>query len=152
MKVLKALAVAFSLLLSQQIFAQDYKNAIGLRFAGDGYAGGLGINYKHFLNSDKSIDLTLRAQRYAAFSALYQINKPIQTENNLQWHYGAGGFLTFPKNGLGVGAMGNLGIEFTFKEVPLNLGLDWRPELLLAPTLNAEFSNVGLSVRFVIGR
>jgi hypothetical protein len=153
MKIFKALAIAITVLTTQSLFAQDYKNAVGLRFAGDGYAGGLGINYKHFLGEGSSaIDLTLRAERAAAFSALYQIHTQIKSEQSLQWHYGVGGFLTFPKNGVGVGAMGNLGIEFTFKDVPLNLGLDWRPELLLAPTLDAEFSNIGLSVRFVIGR
>jgi hypothetical protein len=153
MKIGKLIFAALLSAAGMQAVAQDYKSAVGLRIAGDGYAGGLGINYKQFLSSgNKAIDLTLRAERVTAFSGLYQIHQQIKSEQSLQWHYGLGAFMVLPRNNVGIGAMGNLGLEFTFKEAPINIGFDWRPELLLAPTLDAEFGNIGLSIRFVIKR
>jgi hypothetical protein len=45
-----------------------------------------------------------------------------------------------------------LGLDYNFTNLPLNLSLDWKPELSLIRTVNFEPAAVGISARFVIPR
>ena len=45
--------------------------------------------------------------------------------------------------------MGIIGIDYKFRDVPLNLSIDWKPELNLVRSVNFEAATVGLSLRFV---
>jgi hypothetical protein len=49
-----------------------------------------------------------------------------------------------------LGAAGELGVEFRFKDAPLALGLDWRPTFVIIE--NTDFtSGFGFNVRYVFG-
>ncbi len=45
--------------------------------------------------------------------------------------------------------MGIVGLDYTFQQVPINLSIDWKPELNLVRSVNFEAATVGLSIRFV---
>jgi hypothetical protein len=47
-----------------------------------------------------------------------------------------------------IGAAGIIGLDYNFPNIPLNLSLDWKPELNLIEKIGFEASTVGFSVRY----
>jgi len=48
------------------------------------------------------------------------------------------------------GPMGVVGIDYKFDNAPINLSLDWKPELDIAPAINFIPDAFALSVRFTL--
>lgn len=48
------------------------------------------------------------------------------------------------------GAMGLVGLDYSFAKAPVSLSVDWKPELILSREVGFEPAAVGLSVRFVM--
>ena len=82
----------------------------------------------------------------------------IVEHNVLQWYYGGGGYLGFVKSynanteknetNTNFGAQGVLGLDYKFANLPLNLSLDWKPELNIISDINFEPAAIGFSARF----
>lgn len=73
-------------------------------------------------------------------------------EEAFNWYMGAGPFLYIPSNAdynFGLGAVGELGISYTFNSVPISLSADWRPYFRLLENTNISFGGFGLNVRYV---
>jgi hypothetical protein len=135
--------------------AQEYKTGIGIRA---GFSSGLTI--KHF-ESYKAAFEGLLTTRWQGFdiTGLYEIhNKAFEVEH-LNWYYGGGAHLGFyngnyvswGNNGTAytvVGIDGILGIEYTFSELPINIGIDWKPALNLIGYAGL-WSEGAISVRYV---
>ena len=51
-----------------------------------------------------------------------------------------------------LGAQGIVGIDYKFANVPLNLSIDWKPELNLISDINFEPGAVGFTARFTFGK
>ena len=83
-----------------------------------------------------------------AICALYEIHKPINAVENLQWFIGAGGYVGFNNSSSNLGAAGIVGLDYKFINVPLNISLDWKPELNIISKVGFEASGVGFSARF----
>lgn len=126
--------VAFCSLLS--LHAQDYRTGIGLRA---GYPAGLTI--KHFVSNRTAIEGIL-ATRWGGFviTGLFEAHRQLADVDNLNWYYGLGAHLGFwngdnDRNFWGdpgtsytvVGIDGILGLEYSFEEIPVNIGIDWKP-------------------------
>lgn len=65
------------------------------------------------------------------------------------WFYGVGGYVGFESKRTYFGPTGIAGLDYNFREIPLNLSLDLKPELDLAPKVSLIFYSVGLSARYV---
>lgn len=63
------------------------------------------------------------------------------------WYVGVGPSL-YLGNPFGLGAAGEIGLEYRFKDAPLALGLDYRPTLVLVET-TTWFNAFGFNVRYV---
>ena len=66
------------------------------------------------------------------------------------WYAGAGVF-TFIGDDFDLGIIGEIGLEYRFKSVPLALGLDWRPYLKIIDETSFGADGFGLNVRWVFG-
>ena len=69
------------------------------------------------------------------------------SDSPINWYLGVGpsAFLGSP---FALGASGEIGLEYRFKDAPLAIGLDWRPTFIIVETTN--FTNsFGLNVRYV---
>jgi hypothetical protein len=140
------IASAFSLTTK----AQDnsaYKNAIGIRLGSSVPAIKSGITYKHFIGSN-ALEGILSFGDGVGVCGLYEIHKPISSVDNLQWLIGFGAYVAFNNSNSNVGAAGIIGLDYKFKEIPLNISLDWKPELNIISIVAFEASGVGLSARF----
>jgi hypothetical protein len=135
--------------------AQDYKNGIGISA---GYSAG--VTFKHF-NSEKVALEGLFTTRWAGFglTGLYEVHNQTFDVERLKWYYGGGVHIGFyngdhvpwgePGTGYTVvGIDGIIGIEYTFKEAPINLGINWKPVLDLTGNPGL-WSEGALTVRFV---
>lgn len=146
-------AIAFTTTTS----AQSYKTGIGVRLSSSQAMVNNSISLKHFLNERSAIEALFSFGDPLALGALYEVHKPFSTEG-LQWFYGGGGYLGFVKSwnpnkqrnetDVNVGAQGVLGLDYKFVNLPLNLSLDWKPELNLVSDINFEPAAIGFTARF----
>ena len=137
--------------------AQAYKTGVGMRLSSAQAMVNNSISLKHFMNERAAIEVLFSFGDPLAIGALYEIHKPFSTEG-LQWFYGGGGYLGFVKTwnpnknknetDVNVGAMGVLGLDYKFVNLPLNLSLDWKPELNLVSDINFEPAAIGFTARF----
>lgn len=153
--LLLCLTAGFILLAQTESQAQStYKNAIGGRF---GEANG--VTFKTFVNNQDALDFILNFQSrgnysYFRLTGLYEIHKPFQNAAGLRYYYGAGATLgsrkdkRYDDSQLLAGIDGVLGLDYKFDGAPINLSLDWKPELVIAPDTDFEARGLGLSVRF----
>lgn len=141
----KLILSAFMLLgLAFSAQAQDIsKNALGLRLGdNDGFGGE--ISYQRGLSKNNRLELDLgwrNSNDVDAFklTGIYQWLWNI--EGGFNWYAGVGGGVgswsydkkiggvNYEDSGAFVFVAGNLGIEYNFKEAPIQLSLDIRPEL-----------------------
>ncbi|MGN7205726.1 hypothetical protein ACTHQF_15750 [Pedobacter sp. SAFR-022] len=134
--------------------AQSYRNAIGGRF---GTANG--VTFKTTLGDNKMLDLIANFRSndgysYFRVTGLYEIYNPLQGAPGLNWYYGIGGSVGSRKwkfddtNKAYISLDGVVGLDYKFADAPINLSLDWKPAIELAPSTEFDSSGLGLSVRF----
>jgi hypothetical protein len=131
--------------------AQNYKSALGVRISGNSSVGGFGLTYRHFLNEKTSLEGILSLKDPFGVAGLYQLHRPITGVDNLTWFYGGGAYISFSKPDIGAGLLGNIGMDYKFDAVPINLSVDWKPEIALAPKAGINFNTFGFSIRYVFG-
>jgi hypothetical protein len=144
--LLLIVALAFSISAKAQEESSSYKNALGIRLGSSVPAIKNGITYKHFIGSN-AIEGILSFGDGVGVCGLYEIHKPLSTEN-LQWLIGFGGYVGFTSSTSNVGAAGIIGLDYKFSQIPLNLTLDWKPELNIISKVGFEASGIGFSARF----
>jgi hypothetical protein len=137
-------------------YTQDYNTGIGLRL---GYSNGLTI--KHFTGSKTALEGIFASRwRGFEFTGLYEIHNQAFHTERLNWYFGFGGHVGFWNGdyaGWGnpgtsytvVGIDGILGIEYNFNEVPLNIGIDWKPALNIIGYSGFWGDGGALSIRYI---
>lgn len=133
--------------------AQDYKHAIGGRF---GSANG--VSFKTGLSKGAMLELignfrSTKGASYFNITGLYEVYNPISGADGLNWFYGGGASIgSYKVKGFDgdvyLSANGVLGLDYKFKEAPINLSLDWIPALQLTPDTGFWGGDIGLGVRF----
>jgi hypothetical protein len=139
-------------------YSQDYKTGIGLRA---GFNQGLTI--KHFIGEKSAFEFLL-ATRWRGFeiTGLYEIHNQFFNVERLKWYFGLGAHIGFwngdyTYNRWGekgtrytvVGVDGIIGLEYSFREVPLNLGLDWKPAFNFVGYSGFWGDGGALSIRYI---
>ena len=158
---------AFNMLSAQEVqnasaIGTDYKTAIGIRLSNNAPVISNAITLKHFLNEKTAIEGFFSfGHDLVSFGALGEIHKPFSTPG-LQWFYGAGAYLGFGKeydvnkarnvNTTFFGGQGVVGLDYKFASIPINISLDWKPELNLVSDINFEPAAIGFSARFTFAK
>ncbi|MAD96579.1 MAG: hypothetical protein CMB99_04550 [Flavobacteriaceae bacterium] len=142
----KLLIVA--LFVSGFAFGQEISdNTIGLRFGGGNGVGGE-ISYQMKLSESNRLEVDLGlANEFTNFKATATYQWVWVLENRFNWYAGFGGGLV-SANGTGIYAAGVVGIEYNFEEAPVQISLDYRPEVGVAGGLSGVESNIALAVRY----
>jgi len=128
--------------------AQNYKTAVGVRLGPNTAAISGGFTAKHFINENTALEGIIGINNGLGICGLYEKHFNIEAVNNLQWFAGFGGYVAFNNNNTFIGGAGIVGLDYKFEEIPLNLSLDWKPELNIISKVNFESSGIGLSARF----
>jgi hypothetical protein len=147
--------------LSSTLNAQEYKTALGIRLSSSQAIVNNSISVKHFLNEKVAIEGLFSFGDPLAIGALVELHQPVGA-SGINWFYGGGAYLGFVKSynpntaknetDANFGAMGVLGLDYKFQNIPLNLSLDWKPELNLVSDINFEPAAVGFTVRFTFAK
>ena len=142
------LLVAFLLAMITFSKAQNYKTAVGVRLGPNTAAVTGGFTVKHFTNENTALEGIIGVNNGLGICGLYEKHFNIEAVNNLQWFAGFGGYVAVNNNNTFIGGAGIVGLDYKFEEIPLNISLDWKPELNIISTVNFQSSGVGLSARF----
>ena len=130
--------------------AQEYVNAVGVRLGPGSPAITSGFTIKHFLNESNALEgIVGIGNGGLGLCGLYEWHHPIASVTHLQWFVGAGGYVAFRNKNSAIGAAGIVGLDYKFDQIPLNISLDWKPELNLISTVGFESNTVGISARFI---
>lgn len=154
----KNLFVLFFILISCNLFSQDYKAAVGLRA---GYNNG--VTGKYFIQRDVAIE-GLIALRWSGvnITGLYEKHKfSAFKERRLNWFYGFGAHIGFwgtsstnpwfnddDGSHVVIGVDGIVGLEYNIKEIPFNISIDWKPAVNIIGKSNMWFDNAAISFRY----
>jgi hypothetical protein len=136
--------------------AQEYKTGIGLR-AGTSS----GVTIKHFLGKKAAFE-GLLTTKWDGFdiTGLYEVHNRAFDVDHLNWFYGFGGHVGFwdgnntPWGESGstyavIGAVGILGLEYSFSDVPIGIGIDWKPVLNIIGDQGLWGDEAALSFRYI---
>jgi len=145
-RLLLLLVATFVLgLSSNEAKAQDYSDAIGLRLGWP-----VGATYKHLFGGGHGIEAMFGYDYGGDLSVLYEYHIEIPQVPGLRPIVGAGLDFQFDHRFFGFGVDPIVGLDYKFSNAPINLTVDWRPTILLAPHVSFWAGFAALSVRYTI--
>lgn len=160
-KIVCSFLLISGLCVATTVSAQDYKTGVGVRLSSSPAMVNNSITLKHFLNERTAIEGLFSFGDPLALGALVEVHKPLSA-SGIQWFYGGGGYIGFVKTynatkdkdetDVNFGAQGIIGLDYKFVNLPLNLSLDWKPELNLVGDINFEPAAIGFTARFTFGK
>jgi hypothetical protein len=146
------LPVTLLLMLAGTVSAQKnsptYKTAAGVKI----YPGGLTL--KHFVKENQAVDfIGYFWQKGTRITGLYEFHGNISSSENFKWYVGPGVHVGLFSNkyydgGVAVGVDGVLGLDYKFKDAPINLSLDWQPSFEFGDYEGFQAGWGGLGIRY----
>lgn len=140
---------------------QPYKTALGVRLSSSNALVNNAVTVKHFLNDKMAVEGLLSFGDPLALGGLIELHQPLSSQG-LSWYYGGGAYLAFIKtvnvntqktsSDPNFGAQGVIGLDYKFNNIPLNIALDWKPELNIVSNINFEPAAIGFTARFTFGK
>lgn len=139
------LTLALMMSMAGALSAQGGSNAIGIRF---GY--GAEISYQRPFGKENRLEADLGFNGGgASLSGIYQwVWDLSKVTPGLKWYAGAGATLGVYSSDFSVGAVGQIGTEYNFKEIPLQLSLDYRPSIFVIPSVSGSYDGICLAARY----
>lgn len=149
---MKLISLALTLVLTivcAEVKAQPYMHSVGIRA---GYSSG--VTYKGFrLHRMGAIEGSILYNRHGFnLSALYEQHWEPFRDEKILLYAGGGAFGGDWDEEFSLGVLAVAGIEYTFRDQPINIGLDWRPMLNVYHSLSPDFLDFGLCIRYRFGR
>ena len=141
--------IVFIFFAGSDVFAQDYRFAVGVRLSNATPTLNNSITGKYFITERSAVEGLVSFGSRFGIGGLLEIYKPFSVEG-LSWFYGGGAYVGFEAGDTYLGPTGILGIDYKFVNVPLNLSVDWKPELDIIPDINFVPDAFAFSVRFTI--
>ena len=127
--------------------AQDYKVGLGVRLSSSSPTLSNSVTFKYFMNEKSALEGLVSFGSRFGIGGLYEVHKPT-TATGLKWFFGGGAYIGFQDGNTYFGPTGIIGLDYKFTNAPLNLSLDWKPELDIIPDINFVPDAFALSARF----
>lgn len=67
------------------------------------------------------------------------------------WYVGVGPYIWI-NDPFWLGVAGEIGLEYRFNDVPVAIGMDWRPSLSIVEETDIHAGGFGFNVRYIIGQ
>jgi hypothetical protein len=134
-----------------RLSAQDYKVAVGIRFSNAAPTLNNSLSVKYFIDQSNAVEGLLSFGSRVGIGGLYEKHQLIGATPAFTWFYGGGAYLGFESGRTWFGPTGVVGIDYKFSDAPVDLSLDWKPELDIVPNINFVPDAFGLTARFVFG-
>ena len=127
--------------------AQDYKVGLGVRLSNATPTLNNSLTIKYFMTEQHALEGLISFGSRFGIGALYEVHKPT-TATGLSWFFGGGAYIGFEDSNTYFGPTGIIGLDYKFTNIPLNLSLDWKPELDIIPDINFVPDAFAISARF----
>lgn len=137
------------ILFGHRASAQDYRFGLGVRLSNSSPTLNNAITGKYFATDRTAVEGIVSFGSRFGLGALLEIHNGFNTPG-LKWFYGAGAYVGFQDGDTYLGPTGIIGLDYTFPNVPVNISVDWKPELDIIPGVNFVPDAFALSVRFAI--
>jgi len=141
--------IMISLLLNKQAVAQDYRFAAGIRLSNSSPTLNSAISAKYFATDRTAVEGLVSFGSRFGIGALLEIHNKFNTPG-LSWFYGGGAYVGFQDGDTYLGPTGVIGLDYKFPNAPVNLSIDWKPELDIIPSINFVPDAFALSIRFAL--
>ena len=141
--------IVIGLSFSIQVSAQDYRFGVGVRLSNATPTLNNSITGKYFITERSAIEGLVSFGSRFGVGGLLEIYKPFNVQG-LSWFYGGGAYVGFEDGDTYLGPTGIIGLDYKFTNVPLNISVDWKPELDIIPDINFVPDAIALSVRFTL--
>jgi hypothetical protein len=152
-----AFTILFPILLAFTAKAQDYHTGLGLRAS-----MAPGISVKHFFTTNMAGEGILTV-RWGGFNAtgLAEWHLPVFDTEGFFFLYGGGAHLgawdtgrdyygnTIDGTRFFLGVDGIIGLEYAFLDIPLSVGLDWKPGMNILSDFGFFFDDLAISLRYL---
>lgn len=134
-------------------FAANAQDNLGVRLGG-GQGYNAELSWQHGIG-DNRLEADLGWANYnnaSSFSltAIYQFVFGLQ--NNFAWFIGPGAYVGMStvegKSQFGLALAGQVGVEYDFASIPLQLSLDIRPRLYVVPSTDFHWGDIALGIRY----
>lgn len=122
------------------------KQALGIRISSQDAVVNHAISYKYRFGPATAVEGLLSFGDPLALGFLVAKHKPFGT-TGLTWFWGAGAYAGFGGTRK-FGVQGAVGLDFLAPSLPLNLSVDWKPELNISKDFSFEPAAVGFTARF----
>ena len=144
-------STAFIVSASAQTDTPDpnYRLGLGIRLSNAIPTLSSSITGKYFVTDRSAVEGLISFGSRFGLGGLLEIHKPTNIDG-LKWFYGAGAYVGWENGDTYLGPTGILGLDYKFTNAPINLSLDWKPELDLLPEINFVPDAFALSVRFTL--
>jgi hypothetical protein len=123
----------------------------------------IGIRFGDVLGNDVAVDGIFSAGEFSRLHAdvsfgsgvgidlLWDFQvKPLGSDG-LNWYLGFGPSMLID-DPFWLGVSGEIGLEYHFKDVPIALGIDWRPIFFIIEDTEFEAGGFGFNARYVFGK
>ncbi len=147
-KIILLFACIIAVSFANKAFSQDYKVAIGIRFSSPSPTLSNSVSIKYFMNDRDAVEGLISFGTRFGIGGLYEVHQLIGATPAFTWFYGGGAYIGVQDNTTFVGPTGVIGIDYKFQNAPINLSLDWKPELDIVPSINFVPDAFGLTARF----
>ena len=137
------------ILFCQRAAAQDYRFGLGVRLSNSSPTLNNSITGKYFATDRTAVEGIVSFGSRFGLGALLEIHNDFNTPG-LKWFYGGGAYVGFQDGDTYLGPTGIIGLDYKFPNVPVNISLDWKPELDIIPSVNFVPDAFALSVRFAL--
>lgn len=135
--------------VSPGTMAQDYRFGIGLRLSNSTPTINSSVTGKYFVTERSAVEGLVSFGSRFGLGALLEIYHSFPTEG-LRWFYGGGIYVGWQDKLTYLGPTGILGLDYKFQKAPINISVDWKPELDISPDINFVPDAFALSVRFTL--
>ena len=123
---------------------------VGIRFGGVNGGGGAAIDGVFDVGGTRIHADVGFYDAFAADLVWDLIFQPVPEGDNFYWYLGPG-VSTWIGSEIFIGGCGEIGLEYRFVEVPVVIGVDWRPTLWIIEQTQFDARNFGLNVRWNFG-
>lgn len=137
--------------LCNRLSAQDYKVAVGIRFSTADPTISNAVSIKYFMDETNALEGLISFGNRFGLGGLYERHQLIGGTPAFTWFWGAGGYVGWQSGRTYLGPMGAIGLDYKFQNAPVNLSIDWKPELDFVPNINFVPDAFGVTVRYTFG-
>lgn len=123
------------------------KNLLGIRISTKDAVINHSVTYKRFVNPDLALEGLFSFGEPAALGLLLE-KHTFFGASGLSWFWGAGAYAGFGGSRR-FGTQGIVGLDLVMSSLPVNLSVDWKPELNFSRVFSFEPAAIGVSARYI---